>query len=87
MVSGQYVEHSKPASDIFLEAARRLGTNPARTLVLEDSFAGVTAGVAGGFITVMVPDLHQPTDEIRSLATRVCASLHEVRELLQAQEL
>lgn len=44
----------------------------------------VTAGAVGGFITVMVPDLHQPTDEICSLATRVCASHHEVRELLQA---
>lgn len=64
-----------------------LGVPQTLTLRLEDSFAGVTAGVAGGFITVMVPDLHQPTDEIRSLATRVCASLHEVRELLQAQEL
>ena len=87
VVSGQYVEHSKPAPDIFLEAARRLGTDPARTLVLEDSFAGVTAGAAGGFITVMVPDLRQPTPEIRERATRVCTSLHEVRELLVKGEL
>ncbi len=87
VVSGQFVEHSKPAPDIFLEAARRLGAEPARTLVLEDSFAGVRAGAAGGFVTVMVPDLHEPTQEIRGLATRVCASLHEVRELLEAGQL
>ncbi len=87
IVSGQHVAHSKPAPDIFLEAARRLGTDPARTLVLEDSFAGVTAGAAGGFITVMVPDLRRPTPEIRNRATRVCASLHEARELLEAGEL
>ncbi len=84
VVSGQFVEHSKPAPDIFLEAARRLGVQPEHALVLEDSFAGVRAGAAGGFVTVMVPDLHQPTDEIRALATRVCASLLEVRELLEA---
>ncbi len=87
IVSGSEVAHSKPAPDIFLEAARRLGTQPAQTLVLEDSFAGVRAGAAGGFVTVMVPDQHQPTDEVRALANRVCASLHEVRALLEAGEL
>lgn len=87
IVSGQEVARSKPAPDIFLEAARRLGAGPARTLVLEDSFAGVRAGAAGGFVTVMVPDLHQPTDEVRALATRVCSDLHEVRRLLEAGEL
>lgn len=87
VVSGQFMEHSKPAPDIFLEAARRLGTQPDRTLVLEDSFAGVRAGAAGGFVTVMVPDQHQPTDEIRGLATRVCSDLHEVRALFERGEL
>ena len=87
VVSGQFIEHSKPAPDIFLEAARRLGSDPACTLVLEDSFAGVRAGAAGGFVTVMVPDLHQPTPEIRALATRVCESLHEVKALFEASEL
>ena len=83
IVPGACVPRSKPAPDIFLEAARRLGTDPARTLVLEDSFAGVRAGAAGGFVTVMVPDLRQPTPELEALATRVCADLHEVRDLLE----
>lgn len=39
----------KPAPDTFLEAARRLGTCPARTVVVEDAIAGVAAGRAGGF--------------------------------------
>ena len=39
----------KPAPDIFLEAARRLGVNPARTVVVEDALSGVQAGRAGGF--------------------------------------
>ena len=42
--------------EIFLLAAQKLGTAPAHTLVLEDSFNGVRAGAAGGFVTVMVPD-------------------------------
>lgn len=40
--------------------------------------------MVGGFAIVMVPDLHQPTPEIRTLATRVCESLHEVKALFEA---
>lgn len=83
VVAGGEVTRSKPDPDIFLEAARRLGCDPATTLVLEDSFAGVRAGVAGGFVTVMVPDLMQPTNELRSLCRAVCASLDEVCALLR----
>ena len=74
----------KPDPEIFLTAAKALGTAPAETLVLEDSYNGVRAGAAGGFVTVMVPDLAQPDDEMRSLATRICRDLYEVRDLLQA---
>lgn len=87
VVHGREVAHSKPAPDIFLEAARRLGTDPAHTLVLEDSHAGVRAGAAGGFVTVMVPDTVAPTDEIRSLTACVCEDLLEVRDLLEGGKL
>ena len=63
LVSGQQVKHSKPDPEIFLLAAEKLGTDPARTLVLEDSYNGVRAGAAGGFVTVMVPDLLPADDE------------------------
>ena len=86
VVSGGMVARSKPAPDIFLEAARRLGSLPARTLVLEDSYAGVRAGVAGGFVTVMVPDLLPPTDEMRAIASAICTDLDEVRVRLEAAE-
>lgn len=84
VVPGAWVARSKPEPDIFLEAARRLGSAPQSTLVLEDSFPGVRAGAAGGFVTAMVPDLLQPTPEIRSLCTAVCGSLFEVRDGLVA---
>lgn len=47
----------------------------------------IASGMVGGFAIVMIPDLHQPTPEIRSLATRVCESLREVRALFEAGEL
>ena len=76
------VRFSKPAPDIFLEAARRLGVDIDKCLVLEDSFNGVRAGHAAGAVTVMVPDIAQPDVEIRTLYNRCCRDLHEVRRLL-----
>jgi alpha,alpha-trehalose phosphorylase len=43
----------KPAPDTFLEAARRLGVDPKRAVVVEDAIAGVQAGRAGGFGLVL----------------------------------
>lgn len=81
-VSSLQVEHAKPQPDVFLKAAEMLGVAPYDALVLEDSFNGVRAGAAGGFITIMVPDMAQPDDEMRGLASRICGSLLEVRDLL-----
>ncbi len=49
------VPSPKPAPDVYLLAAERLGVRPARTLVFEDSAPGVGAGVAAGAVTVAVP--------------------------------
>ena len=87
LVSGQQVKHSKPDPEIFLLAAEKLGTAPAHTLVLEDSYNGVRAGAAGGFVTVMVPDLLPADDEVRGLYTMECASLNEVLDKLKTGEL
>ena len=87
VVSGTEVAHSKPAPDTFLLAAKKLHTAPADCLVLEDSFNGVRAGRAAGCVTVMVPDLMQPTDEIKALYTCCCKDLFEVSDLLLAGKL
>ena len=82
IVSGDMGLTSKPAPDIFLEAARQLGTDPAETLVLEDSESGLRAALAGGFIPVFVPDISHVSDEVRAQAAYVCGSLLEVRDIL-----
>ena len=87
LVSGQQVKHSKPDPEIFLLAAEKLSTDPAHTLVLEDSYNGVRAGSAGGFVTVMVPDLLPADDEMRGLYTMECTSLNEVLAKLKTGEL
>lgn len=73
---------SKPAPDVFLEAARRLHAMPGNSVVLEDSPNGIRAASAGGFLSVMVPDMIAPTAEVRGLATYVCDSLLDVRNLI-----
>ena len=77
------VPRSKPDPAIFLEAARRLDLDPKDCLVLEDSFNGVRAGAAAGAVTIMVPDLAQPDEEIRRLYTHCCRDLLEVLDLLK----
>jgi HAD superfamily hydrolase (TIGR01509 family) len=75
---GDEVSHSKPAPDLFFLASQRLGIAPADCLVLEDSEAGVRAARAAGMDVIMVPDLVAPSEEIASMATRVCKTLNEV---------
>ncbi len=56
IVTAEAVQHGKPAPDIFLEAARRLGVDPAHCLVMEDAPAGVQAAKAAGMRVVAIPD-------------------------------
>ena len=84
LASGQQVTRSKPDPEIFLLAAEKLGVAPGHALVLEDSYNGVRAGAAGGFVTVMVPDLLPADAEMRRLYTAECRSLFEVIDGLKA---
>jgi HAD superfamily hydrolase (TIGR01509 family) len=81
VAAGDYAA-GKPAPDPFLRAAERLGVSPAACLALEDSHNGVRSAAAAGMMTVMVPDLLEPTEEIAALALLVLPDLHAVRRLL-----
>ena len=78
---GDYAS-GKPAPDSFLKAAERMGVEPRLCLALEDSHNGVRSASSAGMMTVMVPDLLEPTDEIRELCVCVARDLHEVRHLI-----
>jgi beta-phosphoglucomutase-like phosphatase (HAD superfamily) len=80
---GDY-EKGKPAPDPFLKAAERLGVEPRLCLALEDSHIGVRPAAAAGMMTVMVPDLLEPTEDICTLYFFVARDLHQVRDLVLA---
>jgi beta-phosphoglucomutase-like phosphatase (HAD superfamily) len=50
------IKNGKPAPDMYLEAAKRLGVDPCECLVFEDAMSGVKSGKAAGCIVVAVPD-------------------------------
>ena len=56
IVSGEEVSNGKPAPDIFLEAAHRLGVPPEECVVIEDSQSGVEAAVQAGMYCIAVPN-------------------------------
>jgi len=60
IVSSDEMAHGKPAPDVYLEAARRLGVVPEACLVVEDSLNGVRAGKAAGMTVVLVPNESVP---------------------------
>lgn len=71
------IERHKPAPDVYLVTAERLGADPARCMAVEDSFNGVRSGAAAGMRVLMVPDFNEPTPEIRALCAEVLPSLLE----------
>ncbi len=77
-VAGDEIERGKPAPDMFLAAAARLGAEPAACVVVEDSPAGVQAGVAAGMTVVGV---------LRDGPRAALAGAHEVVERLSADDL
>lgn len=78
------VAHAKPAPDVYLEAARRLGVAPERCIAFEDSNVGLTAAHAAGTMAFFVPDIVQPLPDVRAKCVRVLSDLHEARRLLEA---
>jgi sugar-phosphatase len=74
--------HGKPAPDVYLAAARRLGLSPARCLALEDSPSGVLAAKDAGMTCVAVPDPLLTGDPRYRRADLVLPSLTELTEPL-----
>jgi HAD superfamily hydrolase (TIGR01509 family) len=79
VVSSQEVPRGKPAPDVYLEAARRLGVAPARCTAVADSHNGIRSAKAAGMRVIAVPNPHFPPDpESLALADVTIASIDEL---------
>jgi HAD superfamily hydrolase (TIGR01509 family) len=83
-VSAEEVDHGKPAPDVYLEAARRIGVQPRLCAAVEDSTNGLRAASSAGMLVVAVPNREfPPTEDALRLAQVVLESLDQLRpELL-----
>jgi len=78
-VSSEEVDRGKPAPDVFLEAARRLGVDPANAAGIEDSHNGILAARAAGLRVIAIPN-HEfpPGEDALAAADAVLRSLDEL---------
>jgi HAD superfamily hydrolase (TIGR01509 family) len=78
-VSSEEVAHGKPAPDVYLEAARRLGVAPDRCAAVEDSHSGIRSAHAAGMRVIAIPNASYPPDaDALALADVVLDSLDEL---------
>jgi HAD superfamily hydrolase (TIGR01509 family) len=84
-VSSEEVARGKPAPDVYLEVARRLGVAPEECAAVEDSTNGLRSAAAAGMRVIAVPNAaFPPDDDALQLAHAVIASLDELRPSLPA---
>lgn len=78
-VSSEEVKRGKPAPDVYLEAARRLGVDPSQCVAVEDSSNGLRSADAAGMTVIAVPNAHYPPDdEALALAAATVATPGEI---------
>lgn len=84
ITTGDEVTNGKPAPDLFLLAAQRLGIGQAECLVLEDAEPGVIAAHRAGMQVYIVPDLQAPSAQVSQLANGTFDSLTAVARHLES---
>jgi HAD superfamily hydrolase (TIGR01509 family) len=78
-LSSEEVARGKPAPDVYIEAARRLGFEAPACAAIEDSRSGIMAAKAAGMRVVAIPNRHYPPDdETLAAADVVLQSLQEL---------
>jgi len=82
VVTADDVAEAKPSPDLYLEAARRLGVDPAGCFAVEDSGHGVRSAHAAGMTTLLVPDMVVPDADVVALCAAVFKDLFEALDYM-----
>ena len=83
VISAADVKHGKPAPDVYLAASELLGLDPMVCMAFEDSPNGVRSASSAGCMTVMVPDLSGPDEELQKLIFACVDDLDEAITLIK----
>ncbi len=75
VIGGEQVSKGKPAPEIYLRAAEALGVDVTKCAAFEDSNTGIQAAVASGARAVQIPDMVEPTEEVRALGHSIAPDL------------
>jgi HAD superfamily hydrolase (TIGR01509 family) len=82
ITSATEVAHGKPAPDVFLLAAERLGVAPDRCVVIEDSLLGIQAALAAEMRVIGFAAMVPAAEMVTAGATAVAGTMAEVQSLL-----
>ncbi len=86
LVCGDMLTVSKPAPDIYLRACAELHAEPSSAYAVEDSRNGILSASSAGMKALLVPDMVQPDELMKSRATAVFPDLLAVRDYLERQQ-
>lgn len=84
IICGDKVSKSKPDPEIYLTACEKLMLKPSDTYAIEDSYNGIRSAYSAGMITIMVPDLLLPDEELKPLISYLFNDLDEVRSFFSS---
>ena len=85
VVTGDMVQNGKPAPDIYLLGAQKLGLEPSECLAVEDSVNGVKAVRAAGLRCVMIPDVLPYTPELAPYVDTLLSDLSELGAIIDTE--
>lgn len=78
ITTGDEVIHGKPNPEIFLLSAKKQNVEPKKCMVFEDSYNGIRAATSANMKAIMVPNVQEPTDEMKRICTLILKSIKEI---------
>lgn len=82
ILCGDEITKSKPHPEIFLKVCEKLNCEPTKTIVLEDSIAGIIASFNANMIPIMIPDMIEPNEAVKDKIYKCFNNLLEVKKYL-----
>jgi HAD superfamily hydrolase (TIGR01509 family) len=87
ILGGDQIGQGKPDPEIYLKACQKLNKDPSCCLALEDSDNGVRSAFSAGLQVIQVPDMLEPSAEVKALGHQIMRSLADVEVLIRKSDL